>query len=57
MMTQSNDLNDPPPAAQSAEDLNLPSNAAERKRVLNVLAQRRYRESSEDGRSKICSYF
>ena len=33
-----------PPNAQNAEDVNLPINAAERKRVLNILAQRRYRE-------------
>ncbi|KAK3703657.1 hypothetical protein LTR37_014353 [Vermiconidia calcicola] len=32
-----------PPCAQHATDVNLPANAAERKRVLNILAQRRYR--------------
>lgn len=33
-----------PAEAQSAEDIALPESAAERKRVLNILAQRRYRE-------------
>ena len=35
---------DIPANAQRAEDLSLPSDAAERKRVLNILAQRRYRK-------------
>ena len=33
-----------PVGAQRAEDVALPADAAERKRVLNILAQRRYRE-------------
>ena len=37
---------DIPPDAQAAQDVSLPSDAAERKRVLNILAQRRYREWS-----------
>lgn len=34
-----------PAKAQRAEDVSLPIDAAERKRVLNILAQRRYRET------------
>ena len=34
---------DIPANAQHAEDISLPTDAVERKRVLNILAQRRYR--------------
>ena len=35
-----------PTTAQRAQDVSLPDDAAERKRVLNILAQRRYRKSN-----------
>ena len=42
-MDQDSDI---PASAQRAEDVTLPADAAERKRVLNILAQRRYRTCS-----------
>ena len=43
-MERDADLLNIPAEAQAAEDVNLPSDAGERKRVLNILAQRRYRK-------------
>ena len=43
-MEQEADLLDIPLNAQHAEDVALPADASERKRVLNILAQRRYRK-------------
>ena len=38
------DITSIPTNAQRAEEVSLPVDAAERKRVLNILAQRRYRK-------------
>lgn len=43
-MDQGPDATDIPANAQHPKDVALPEDAAERKRVLNILAQRRYRE-------------
>lgn len=42
-MAKDSDGSDIPVDAQHADDIALPNDAAERKRVLNILAQRRYR--------------
>ena len=43
MMDGEAELLNIPPDAQNPNDVDLPGDAAERKRVLNILAQRRYR--------------
>lgn len=42
-MEQEAELLDIPVGAQNPNDVALPTDSAERKRVLNILAQRRYR--------------
>lgn len=42
-MDRDEELLNIPANAQNAQDVALPADAAERKRVLNILAQRRYR--------------